>query len=165
MGCVTGCHIAQLNVGVLQAPLDSPQLADFVANLGHVNAIADAAPGFVWRLCDADSDNATSIRPRGPDLLVNMSVWQSLESLRAFVYRNGPHLDMLRRRREFLRSLGAAHQVLWWIPSGHIPDLDEAFSRLDLLRRDGPGPAAFTFREPFPPPATAAATSTTAPQL
>ena len=154
MGCVTGCHLAQLNVGVLQAPLDSPQLADFVANLGRVNAIADAAPGFVWRLRGADGDDATGLRPRGPELLVNMSVWQTLESLRAFVYRNGPHLDMLRRRREFFRPLDEAHQVLWWIPRGHIPDLDEAFSKLDLLRRDGSGPDAFTFREPYPPPVT-----------
>lgn len=150
---MTSCQIAQLNVGVLQAPLDSPQLADFVANLDEVNALADAAPGFVWRLRDADGGNATSFRPRGPDLLVNMSVWQSLECLRAFVYRSGPHLDMLRRRREFFRPLDEAHQVLWWIPPGHIPDLDEAFSRLELLRQDGSGPGAFTFREPYQPPA------------
>jgi hypothetical protein len=152
MVCVTGWHIAQLNVGVLQAPLDSPQLADFVANLERVNALADAAPGFTWRLRDSGGSDATSLRPRGPDLLVNMSVWETLESLREFVYRNGPHLDMLRRRREFFRPLDEAHQVLWWIPAGHMPGLDEAFWRLDLLRRDGSGPAAFTFREPHPPP-------------
>jgi hypothetical protein len=156
MGCVTGWHIAQLNVGVLQAPLGSPQLADFVANLSGVNALADAAPGFVWRLTDADGSDATGLRPRGPDLLVNMSVWQTLESLRAFVYRNGPHLDMLRRRREFFRPLDQAHQVLWWIRPGHIPDLDEAFSRLDRLRQDGPGLGGFTFREPYPPPVVTA---------
>jgi hypothetical protein len=156
---VTRCHIAQLNVGVLQAPLDSPQLEDFVTNLDHVNAIADAAPGFVWRLRDVDSSDATSLRPRGPDLLVNMSVWESLESLREFVYRSGPHLELLRRRREFFRALDEAHQVLWWVPRGNIPDLDEAFSRLELLRRDGSGPGAFTFREPYPPPMTGPATS------
>ena len=153
---MTRWHIAQLNIGVLQASLDSPQLADFVANLSYVNSIVDAAPGFVWRLTDADGGDATGLRPRGPDLLVNMSVWQTLEALRAFVYRNGPHLDMLRRRREFFRPLDQAHQVLWWIPPGHIPDVDEAFSRLDLLRRDGPGPGAFTFREPYPPPVVSA---------
>lgn len=153
---MTGWHLAQLNVGILQAPLDSPQLADFVANLGRVNAIADAAPGFVWRLRDEAGSDATGLRPRGPDLLVNMSVWQRLESLRAFVYRSGQHLEMLRRRREFFRALDEAYQVLWWIPSGHIPDLDEAFSRLELLRRDGAGPAAFTFREPYPPPVVTA---------
>jgi len=157
---VSGWHLAQLNVGVLQAPLDSPQLADFVANLVQVNAIADAAPGFVWRLRDEDGSDATSLRPRGPDLLVNMSVWQTLESLRAFVYRSGQHLEMLRRRREFFRALDEAHQVLWWIPAGHVPDLDEAFSRLGLLRLEGAGPAAFTFRDPYPQPVTAAATTT-----
>lgn len=155
---MTRFHVAQLNVGVLQAPLDSPQLADFVANLDQVNAIADAAPGFVWRLADSDGSNATSLRPRGPDLLVNMSVWETLEALRAFVYRNGPHLDMLRRRREFFRALDQGHLVLWWIPAGHIPDLDEAFSRLDLLRHEGAGPAAFTFREPYPPREVTAST-------
>jgi len=157
---VTGWQLAQLNVGVLQAPLDSPQLEDFIANLEQVNAIADGSPGFVWRLRDAGGNNATGLRPRGPDLLVNMSVWETLESLRAFVYRTGPHLDMLRRRREFFRPLDDAHQVLWWIPRGHIPDLDEALSRLDLLRRDGPGPAAFTFREPYPPPVMTPAAGT-----
>src|SRR5215469_18651336 len=111
IGRVTTCQIAQLNVGVLQAPLESPQLADFVANLVHVNALADAAPGFVWRLRDADGEDATGLRPRGPDLLVNMSVWESLDALREFVYRNGPHLDMLRRRREFFRALDRGHQV------------------------------------------------------
>jgi Domain of unknown function (DUF3291) len=159
---VTGWHLAQLNVGVLQVPLGSPQLADFVANLGRVNAIADAAPGFVWRLRDEDGSDATSLRPRGPDLLVNMSVWQTLESLRAFVYRSGQHLDLLRRRREFFRALDEAHQVLWWIPAGHIPDLDEAFSRLDLLRQGGAGPDAFTFREPHPAPMLEAASRTAA---
>jgi len=92
---------------------------------------------------------------------VNMSVWVSLESLRAFVYRNGQHLDMLRRRREFFRPLDEPHQVLWWIPSGHLPDPNEAFSRLDQLRRDGSGPDAFTFREPYPPPISVAATHAT----
>lgn len=149
---MTGHHLAQLNVGILQAPLDSPQLADFAASLAGVNALADAAPGFVWRLTDEAGGDATSLRPQGPDLLVNMSVWQTLDDLRSFVYRNGAHLEMLRRRREFFRALGQAHQVLWWVPAGHIPVLDEAFSRLELLRQDGAGPDAFSFREPYPAP-------------
>lgn len=124
-----------------------------MAGLVPVNALADAAPGFVWRLTDEGGSDATSLRPRGPDLIVNMSVWQTLESLRAFVYRSGPHLDLLRRRREFFRPLDEEIQVLWWVPEGHIPDLDEAFARLELLRQRGPGPDAFTFRSPYPPPA------------
>jgi Domain of unknown function (DUF3291) len=98
-GRVTRYHLAQLNIGKLAAPLESPQLAGFVAMLGPVNALVDVAPGFVWRLQDAEGPGATGIRPCGPDLLVNMSVWETLESLRDFVYRNGPHPDMMRRRR------------------------------------------------------------------
>jgi hypothetical protein len=150
---VTGYHLAQLNVGLARAATDSPGLADFMAGIGPVNAIADAEPGFVWRLQDGAGPGATALRPRGPDLMVNMSVWQTLDSLRDFVYRNGPHLDFMRRRREWFRRMPEDHLVLWWVPAGHIPDLDEALSRLDLLRRHGPSPLAFTFRDPYGPPA------------
>ena len=150
---VTGYHLAQLNVGIQRAPNDSPVLAGFMAGIEPVNAIADAAPGFVWRLDDGDGPGATSLRPRGEDFMVNMSVWQSLEALRDFVYRNGPHLDFMRRRREWFRPMPEQHLVLWWIPAGHIPALDEGLARLDLLQAEGPGPQAFTFREPYPAPA------------
>ena len=80
--------------------------------------------------------------------MVNMSVWEDLESLRDFVYRNGPHLDFMRRRRSWFHPMAVPYLVLWWVPAGHIPGLDEALSRLDLLRRDGPGPRAFTFHDP-----------------
>jgi hypothetical protein len=149
---VTGYHLAQLNVGIQRAANDSPELADFMAGIEPVNAIADAAPGFVWRLADGDGPGATALRPRGPDFIVNMSVWQSLEALRDFVYRNGPHLDFMRRRREWFQRMDEQHLVLWWVPAGHIPSLDEALARLDQLQAEGPGPLAFTFREPFPAP-------------
>jgi hypothetical protein len=145
-------HLAQLNVGLVRAPTDSPELADFMAGIGPVNAIADAAPGFVWRLQDGDGPGATALRPRGPDLMVNMSVWETLEALRDFVYRNGPHLDFMRRRREWFHPMAEEHQVLWWVPAGHIPDPDEGLSLLDLLRANGPSPQAFTFRDPYPAP-------------
>jgi len=128
-------------------------MAGFMALIESVNALADAAPGFVWRLEGGDGPGATALRPCGPDIMVNMSVWQSLEALRDFVYRNGPHLDAMRRRREWFHKLVEQHLVLWWIPAGHLPGIDEALDRLDLLRRDGPGPLAFTFREPYDPPA------------
>jgi hypothetical protein len=150
---VAGYHLAQLNVGLARAATGSPELADFMAGIVPVNAIADAEPGFVWRLQDGDGPGATALRPRGPDLMVNMSVWLTLEALRDFVYRNGPHLDFMRRRREWFHRMPEEHLVLWWVPAGHIPDLDEALSRLDLLRRDGPSPLAFTFRDPYGPPA------------
>jgi hypothetical protein len=150
---VAGYHLAQLNVGLVRAPTDSPRLADFMAGIDPVNAAADATPGLVWRLQDGDGPGATALRPRGPDFMVNMSVWESLEALRDFVYRNGPHLDFMRRRREWFHRMGEQHLVLWWVPAGHIPDLDEALSRLDLIRSDGPTPLAFTFHEPYPAPA------------
>jgi uncharacterized protein DUF3291 len=146
---VTGYHLAQLNIGTPQAPPDSPQLAEFMALLGPVNALADATPGFVWRLRDDGGVGATGLRPCGPDILVNMSVWETLESLRDFVYRTGAHLDPMRKRRQWFQPMREPYLVLWWVPAGHVPGLDEAMARLDLLRRDGPGPKAFTFREPF----------------
>ena len=127
-------------------------MAGFMAQIEPVNALADAAPGFVWRLEGGDGPGATALRPCGPDIMVNMSVWQSLEALHDFVYRNGPHLDAMRRRREWFRKMAEQHLVLWWIPAGHIPSLDEGLARLDLLEREGPGPRAFTFRDPHPAP-------------
>ncbi len=148
----TTWHLAQLNVGRILAPLDSDTLAGFVAELDPINALADAAPGFVWRL-QTDGGNATDLRPTEDDMfLINMSVWASLESLRAFTYTTA-HTQVLRRRREWFEQLAAAHMVLWWVPTGHIPTIPEALERLDRLRRDGPSPAAFTFRTPFQPQA------------
>ena len=145
-------HLAQLNIARLIEPLDSPRLADFVALLPVVNAIADTAPGFVWRLVDADGADATQLRPFGPDYIVNLTVWESVEALREFVYRSG-HLEPLRRRREWFHVADEAYAVLWWVPAGHIPTIDEAAHRLALLRNNGPGPDAFTLREPRPAPA------------
>ena len=118
---VTGYHLAQLNVGIVRAPIDSPEMAGFMAGIEPVNAIADAAPGFVWRLQDGDGPGATALRPRGPDFMVNMSVWESLEALRDFVYRNGPHLDFMRRRREWFHRMAEQHLVLWWVPPATSP--------------------------------------------
>ena len=145
-------HLAQVNVATVRAPLDSPQLAGFVAALEPINALADGHPGFVWRL-QTEEGNATSLRPTEDDLfLINMSVWSSLEALRAFVYTTA-HVQVLRQRRAWFEQLASAHLVLWWVPVGHVPTIDEALDRLDRLRRDGPTPAAFTFRTPFEPEA------------
>jgi hypothetical protein len=127
-------------------------MAGFMALIEPVNAMADAAPGFVWRLQDGDGPGATALRPCGPDIMVNMSVWQSLEALQDFTYRIGAHLDAMRMRREWFHKMAEQHLVLWWVPAGHLPGIDEALHRLDLLRRHGPGPLAFTFREPCDPP-------------
>ncbi len=143
-------QLAQLNVAELKMPLTSPGMLDFVENLDRINALAEAAPGFVWRLQTADGD-ATALRPAGPDVLVNMSVWEDAEALSAYVYKSA-HADFIRRRREWFERIGEAYAVLWWVPAGHRPNLDEALARLDALRRDGPTPAAFNFGQGFPPP-------------
>jgi hypothetical protein len=147
---MTAHHLAQLNIGRPVAPPESPQLADFMALLQDINALAERSPGFVWRLVADGTDDATALRlPDGPDLMVNMSLWESVEALRDFAYRSA-HLEPLRRRREWFVPLGSNHLVLWWVPAGHIPSLEEAKARLDLLDKRGPGPDAFTLREPYP---------------
>ncbi|WP_271407869.1 DUF3291 domain-containing protein [Pseudomonas sp. Q1-7] len=140
-------ELAQLNIASMKAPLDSPLMADFVANLAPVNALADSAPGFVWRLQDEEGD-ATAIRPFGPDVLVNLSVWRDVASLNEFVYRSA-HVEMLRRRKEWFERIDGVSQVLWWVPRGHRPDVQEAAERLARLRETGPTPEAFTFRQTF----------------
>ena len=144
-------HIAQLNVGILVADREDPAVADFMAALDPINAIADASPGFVWRL-DTPEGNATAIRPYDDDrILVNMSVWESIEALEGFTYRSA-HTPYIGRRREWFQPFQGRFMVLWWVPAGSIPDIEEAKERLALLERDGPTAAAFTFRETFPPP-------------
>lgn len=143
-------HLAQLNVGRLVAPTTAPELAEFMTALAPINAIADRAAGFVWRL-QADVGDATTIHAFDDELLLlNMSVWESIETLRAFTYSSA-HTAYLGRRREWFEKMALAHMVLWWVPAGHIPSVEEAIGRLELLRRDGPTPAAFTFRSPFTP--------------
>ncbi|HYJ60260.1 MAG TPA: DUF3291 domain-containing protein [Actinomycetota bacterium] len=149
-------HLAQINIGRLLAPVDDPLIADFVAALEPVNALADASPGFVWRL-QTEAGDATALRPYEDDLIiVNMSVWTSLEALRAFVF-DGPHVDVLRRRREWFEVMAEAYTTLWWVPAGTIPTIDEAKERLAILEARGPSPDAFTFRAPVAAPTDDAA--------
>ncbi|MGZ4148162.1 MAG: DUF3291 domain-containing protein [Actinomycetota bacterium] len=146
-----GSHVAQVNVARLLAPLDSPQLAQFVANLEPVNAIADTSPGFIWRLQTADGD-ATSVRVLDDDwLIVNLSVWESLDALRDYVFRTR-HAEVLKRRHEWFERMRDAHLAVWWIDRGTVPTVEDAVDRLLLLRRVGPSPDAFTLKEPFPSP-------------
>jgi hypothetical protein len=143
--------LAQVNIMRLRAALDSPELAAFVAALDPVNALAEAAPGFVWRLKAADG-NSTSIRIFGDDtLIVNMSTWRSLADLTDYVYRSA-HTEIMRRRREFAVPIAEAYLALWWVPSGHTPTVAEAEDRLRHLRAHGPTPLAFGIKTPFPPP-------------
>jgi len=143
--------LAQLNVARPLQPLDAPALADFVAALEPVNALADASPGFVWRM-QTERGDATEVRWGGDDeLVVNLSVWSSVLALADFVY-GGDHLAVMRRRREWFGPMDRSVTVLWWIPAGHRPTLGEAAERLNALRQHGPSPFAFTFRAAFPAP-------------
>ena len=145
-------HLAQLNIGRIRGPIDSEIMAGFVALLDSVNALADQSAGFVWRLQDSAGD-ATSFRPFDDDasMLVNMSVWDSVETLRAFVYKSA-HSEPLRRRAEWFERPTQAYTALWWIPAGHIPSIAEAVERLEYRRAHGDTPYAFSFATPFPPP-------------
>jgi hypothetical protein len=147
---VSGHHVAQLNIGRLRAPTDSPVVAEFMNALDEINALAEASPGFVWRF-QTDEGNATAERPFDDDtILINLSTWTSFELLSDFVYRT-THSDYLRRRREWFDRMDDVAVVLWWVPTGHAPDVAEAIERLDHLRRHGPTPQAFTFRHRFEP--------------
>jgi heme-degrading monooxygenase HmoA len=144
-------HLAQVNIARALAPLDDPLLAAFVAQLDAINALADASPGFVWRL-QTDDGNATSIRAYDDErIIVNMSVWDSLEALTAFVYVSA-HRAVMRRRREWFARFDGPYMALWWVPAGHLPDVAEARERLNHLRAHGPTPFAFSFQQPFPAP-------------
>lgn len=142
-------HLAQLNIAHLRAPIDSPELAEFVALLEPVNALADDSPGFVWRMKESETDpTATLTHDYGDHLLLNFSVWESLESLWDFAYRSA-HLGVLRRRREwFLRAM-EPYMVMWWVPEGCVPSLAEAMRRLERLKAEGPSPEAFTFKDSY----------------
>lgn len=143
-------HLAQLNIARLLAPIDSPPLADFVANLERINALAEQSLGFVWRL-QTDAGDATEIDYFGNDHIVNLSVWTSVEALHDYVYRSA-HVEILRRKKEWFSTMRDRHMVLWWVKAGHLPTIEEAGEKLSLLREAGPTAQAFTFKTPFPAP-------------
>jgi hypothetical protein len=128
--------------------MDGPVMAGFAAALESINALADASPGFVWRLQTEDGD-ATAIRPYDDErVMVNMSLWDSIESLRQFVYRSG-HTAVMRRRREWFEQM-QLYLALWWLPAGELPTVQDAKLRLAHLKLHGPTPYAFTFKASFP---------------
>lgn len=145
-------HLAQVNVARLLAPIDSPQLSGFVSRLDEINALAERTPGFVWRLKDDVTNNATAV-PMYDDasIIVNMSVWETLEALRAYTY-SGPHLEVFKQRRDWFAHLREAATAMWWVPAGHTPTVAEARERLGHLRAQGPTAFAFPFGAPFPAP-------------
>lgn len=149
-------HLAQVNIGRLIGPPDDPRLADFFTALDRVNALAEATPGFVWRLKD-ETNNSMAMQPTpDPRVAVNLTVWEDAESLFDFVYRSA-HTPVMARRRQWFERFEGAYQALWWIPAGTLPTTDEALAKLWMLDRYGPTPLAFTFKSRFPAPGLGAA--------
>lgn len=146
-------HLAQINIGRLLAPINDPRIAEFVAQLEPINALADKAPGFVWRL-QSESGNATDIiyNPGDPSILLNMSVWESLEALRNYAYKSD-HARVLRDRAKWFAKMDKPIYCLWWVPAGHIPTVAEARERLEHYQKYGATPYSFWFSQHFPQPA------------
>jgi heme-degrading monooxygenase HmoA len=137
-------HLAQINIGRLVAPIDDPRIAEFVAQLEPVNKLAEQSPGFVWRL-QSESGNATDVPYNDdPTMLVNMSVWESLETLKAYVY-GSRHLGVFRDRQKWFQKLDLPHYCLWWVPVGHIPTVAEGRERMEHYQKHGSTPEAFWF--------------------
>ena len=146
---MTSLHIAQVNIARVKASLDDPQMAGFVERLDDINALADRSAGFVWRL-QTPEGNATYLRPYDDDrILVNMSVWETIEHLQQYVYHTA-HAELLRQRRTWFEKFAGAYVALWWVPAGHRPGMDEAKERLAHLETHGPTPFAFAFQSRFP---------------
>lgn len=144
-------HVAQLNIGRAVAALDTPQLADFMAWLEAINALAEASPGFVWRL-QGDNGNNTELKVSDdPLFIVNMSVWASIEDLHSFTYRSA-HKTVFARRYDWFERADGPNVVMWWVPAGTVPAVEDALARLGRLAERGPTPEAFTFKDRFPPP-------------
>ena len=141
-------HLAQLNIGKILGAIDSPVMAEFVANLDPINSLAEKSPGFVWRLKD-DNNNATSINVFDDDfIIVNMSVWENIDALFQFVYQS-QHTEYVKRRKEWFEKMPEVYMVLWYVHAGHMPTVQEAVERLNYLRKHGETPHAFSFRKRF----------------
>ena len=145
-------HVAQVNISRLLAPLDDPKIAEFVAKLEPINALADKAPGFVWRL-KSESGNATDIAYNDDSfVIVNLSVWESIGALRDFAYKSN-HVKVFRDRPKWFEKMDEPSYCLWWIPVGHIPAVAEGRERLEHYQKHGATPYSFWFSQHFPQPA------------
>lgn len=145
-------HIAEINIAKMKGVnIGDAIMKEFVENLDTVNQIAEKSEGFIWRLKD-ENNNATSLNPYNDvQIIINVSVWESIETLENFMYRTF-HSDFLKRRKEWFNAFGTAHTAMWWIPEGHIPTLQEAVEKLDYLQKNGASINSFDFKNKFPPP-------------
>lgn len=153
-GGVADYDLAQLNVGRSVAPMDDPRMTDFVAWLDEINRLAERSPGFVWRL-QGDNGNATDLKfSDDPLFIVNLTVWSSPDALHDYTYRSD-HKAVFTRRYEWFERASGPNVVLWWVPRGTMPTVQDALRRLGLLDDHGPTPEAFTFKQRFEPPSSA----------
>ena len=147
----TKFHLAQFNIARAKGPMDSPVMQGFVDQLDRINALADRSPGFVWRLQTEEGD-ATALQVFEDErIIVNMSVWNSLEALKSYVY-SGEHLEVLKNKKSWFEKIKGPALALWWIPAGTLPTIDDAKAALQTLSDRGPSAAAFSFARPFSEP-------------
>lgn len=149
---MTNYHLAQINIARMLAPIEDPIMADFVAQLPTINALAEQSPGFVWRL-QSESGDATSIKVYEDDMIIiNLTVWESVDTLREFVYKSN-HFGVLRDRKRWFEMFKGSYYAVWWVPAGHLPSTEEGKERLEYLREHAESPFAFSFKNIFPQPA------------
>lgn len=138
-------HLAELNIGRLLAPTDDPRVADFMANLDRINELGKLMPGFVWMMegsGEPGTGNTDNAIGGDPQFVANLTVWEDVESLERFVWGT-LHKQFYDRRAEWFESMGDQHFVMWWVPAGQRPTLQQGLARLDLLRRNGDSDDAF----------------------
>ena len=138
-------HLAELNVGRLLAPTDDPRVAEFMANLDRINGLGKRMPGFVWMMegsGEPGTGNTENNIDDDPQFVANLTVWEDAPSLERFVWGT-VHKQFYDKRRDWFDVIGQQHFVMWWVPAGHRPTLEEAMERLEHLRRHGPGEFAF----------------------
>ncbi|MEH6455525.1 MAG: DUF3291 domain-containing protein [Cocleimonas sp.] len=146
----TKFHLAQLNIADAKADQNSDIMSGFVDRLGEIHVLAEGSPGFIWRYQDEEGEEAPKVIFNNPLILVNMTLWQDIDSLRHFVYKT-THKELIQGREAWFHKMQEMHQVLWWVPEGHIPTLQEAKLRLDLIRQEGSTQKAFSFAKPYTP--------------
>ncbi len=144
-------QLAQINIANAKADKTSSIMSGFVDRFDEIHELADNSPGFVWRLETEDGDDGSLSVFNDPLLLINITVWEDIDSLRNFVYKS-IHKELIRNRGDWFDNMPEMHQALWWVPKGHIPSLQEAKQKLDLIRLDGPTANAFTFAKKFTAP-------------
>ncbi|MFT5258371.1 MAG: hypothetical protein ACI9J2_000741 [Saprospiraceae bacterium] len=144
-------HLSQINIALAHDSMESETMSSFVERLDEINALADQSPGFIWRLQTDEGDATAIVAFEDPLIIVNMSVWKNMEVLQNYVYKS-IHVDLLRNKRAWFSKMKNAHQVLWWVPEGHTPSVEEGKERLTLLNTNGPNKEAFTFAQSYSEP-------------